>query len=111
MKAFKHPNKLLSHLDASAVANLIETASDVAMIVDQTGIIRDMAFGNEECLHGLEGAHRSIGRPWIDTLTAESRSKAEKILSDAASGRAREEKRERCELERIRPGALRAPGG
>jgi hypothetical protein len=32
-------------------------------------------------------------------------------FGDGRSGRAREEKMERCELERIRPGALRAPGG
>jgi len=87
VKAFKHSNTLLSHLDASAVATLIETASDVAMIVDQTGIIRDMAFTNDDCAQGLEGPQRSVGRPWLDMLTVESRNKAEKILSDAASGR------------------------
>ncbi len=86
MKAFKAPKKLLAHLDVTAVATLIATAADVAMIIDQTGIIRDMAFNNDEFAQGLEGANKWLGHPWADIVASESRNKVEKILSQAASG-------------------------
>ena len=56
MQAFKAPKKFLAHLDANAVATIIAAAADVTMIIDQTGIIRDMAFNNDEFAQGLDGA-------------------------------------------------------
>jgi transcriptional regulator PpsR len=86
VKAFKAPKKFLTHLDANAVATIIAAAADVAMIIDQTGIIRDMAFNNDEFAQGLEGPRKWLGHPWVDTVTQESRAKVEKILDEAASG-------------------------
>ena len=88
MQAFKAPKKFLAQLDANAVATIIAAAADVAMIVDQTGVIRDMAFNNDELAHSLEGAGKWLGRPWVDTVAQDSRSKVEKILSEVTLGTA-----------------------
>lgn len=86
MKAFKAPKKFLANLDASTVATIIAAAADVALIVDHEGIIRDMAFNNEELVQDLDSARRWPGRSWAETVTPESRGKVETILREAASG-------------------------
>ncbi|CAN5846518.1 transcriptional regulator PpsR [soil metagenome] len=88
MKAFKAPKKFLADLDANTVATLIAAAADVTMIVDQTGVIRDMAFNSDEFAQGLEGPRKWLGHPWADTVTTESRNKVQKILSEVAAGAA-----------------------
>lgn len=86
MQAFKAPKKFLAQLDANAVATIIAAAADVTMIIDLAGIIRDMAFNNDAFARDLEGSRKWLGRPWVDTVTQESRSKVEKILSEVTSG-------------------------
>lgn len=86
MKAFKAPKKFLAQLDANAVATIVAAAADVTLIIDRTGIIRDMAFNNDDFALGLGGQQRWLGQPWADTVTQESRAKVEKILNDVASG-------------------------
>ena len=48
MKSFDEPSLSLGDLDAEAAGRLIAASSDVALIVDGEGIIRDLAFGNDE---------------------------------------------------------------
>jgi transcriptional regulator PpsR len=86
VKAFKAPKKFLTHLDANVVATIIAAAADVVMIIDQTGTIRDMAVNDDEFAQGLEKPRKWLGHPWVDTVTQESRSKVEKILSEVAAG-------------------------
>lgn len=86
MQAFKAPKKFLADLDANAVATIIAAAADVTMIVDSSGVIRDVAFNTDEFAQGLEGTRKWLGRPWADTVAQESRAKVEKILSEVASG-------------------------
>jgi transcriptional regulator PpsR len=88
VQAFKAPKKFLADLDANAVATIVAAAADVTMIVDQTGVIRDVAFNTDEFAQGLEGSRKWPGQPWTDTVTQESRAKVEKILSEVASGAA-----------------------
>ncbi len=76
------PSKLtLSGLNGDDAATLITAASDVALIVDSEGIIRDVAFGSDEL--SREGYAKWLGQPWVDTVTAESRPKVEALLRDA----------------------------
>ena len=53
------------------------------MIVDSTGVIRDLAFGTDE----LSAAWHAkwLGRPWSETVTVESRPKIEAMLRDASA--------------------------
>jgi len=82
-KQFEAPGKTLGGLDAETAAAVISAASDIALILDRDGVIRDVAFGSDELVREEYG--KWLGQPWTDTVTAESRSKVEAMLRDAAS--------------------------
>ncbi len=79
---FDSPELFLAGLDAQTAASLISAAADVALILDEHGVIQDMAFGNDELRHGH---HDWLGKPWLQTVTIESRPKVEEMLSEAVS--------------------------
>jgi transcriptional regulator PpsR len=86
---FSTPELFLSDLDADAAATLISAAADVVLIVDNMGVIRDLALGNDELL--THGCHDWLGKSWAQTVALESQPKVEAMLRDAAAGgRARE---------------------
>ncbi|MGN7125879.1 transcriptional regulator PpsR [Methylorubrum thiocyanatum] len=71
-------------LDGEAAGLLIAATSDLSLVVDDHGIIRDTAAGQADLDgHGIESW---LGRPWIDTVTVESRPKIDALLRDAAPG-------------------------
>lgn len=80
---FRTPKRTLGDLDADVAAKLIAAAADIALVVDAKGIIRDIAFGNDEL--AKEGYDKWVGQPWIDTVTIESRPKIQELLEDSAS--------------------------
>ncbi|HSC64525.1 MAG TPA: transcriptional regulator PpsR [Caldimonas sp.] len=81
MREFASPSRSLGALDADVVGRLIAAASDVALIVDEKGVIRDLAFGSEDLLR--EGYYDWLGKPWADTVTVESRPKVDGLLRDS----------------------------
>ncbi len=85
MKAFRAPKRSLGNLDAEAAATLIAASSDIALVIDDAGVIRDVAFNSEDLAHDLEAAGQWVGKPWIDTVTVESRAKVESLLKEATS--------------------------
>lgn len=84
MKAFKTPSESLGDLTADAAATLIATASDVALVVDDRGVIHDSSFQQTELAAELEGYGSLLGRPWADTVADESQSKVDAMLREAA---------------------------
>ncbi len=84
---FRAPKRTLGDLSAETAAKLIAAASDIALIVDAKGVIRDVAFGSDEL--AKEGYENWVGRPWVETVTVESRPKIEELLSEAASAKAK----------------------
>ena len=80
---FESPELFLAGLDAQTAASLISAAADVALILDEHGVIQDMAFGNDELKR--HGHQHWLGKPWLDTVTIESRPKVEEMLSEATS--------------------------
>ena len=80
---FESPELFLAGLDARTTASLISAAADVALILDEHGVIRDMAFGSDELQQ--HGYHDWLGKSWLDTVTVESRPKVEEMLSEATS--------------------------
>lgn len=86
MKHFIAPSQSLGLIDAQTAATLIAAASDVALVIDRHGIIRDMALNGEDLSTDLSDAGSWIGRPWIDTVTVESRPKIEALLKEAVAG-------------------------
>ncbi len=80
---FRTPKRTLGDLDAEIAAKLIAAAADIALVVDPKGVIRDVACGNDEL--AKEGFEKWVGRPWVDTVTTESRQKIEELLADNAA--------------------------
>lgn len=81
---FRAPKRTLGDLDAELASKLISAASDIAVVVDAKGIVRDIAFGNEDL--SREGYGTWIGQRWVDTVTSETREKIEELLKEATSG-------------------------
>jgi transcriptional regulator PpsR len=84
MAATREPLKdSLGALDAVDSSKLIAAVADVALVLDSKGLIRDVAFGND--ISSLDAVEGWRGRPWIDTVTVESRPKVTQMLRDAAA--------------------------
>ena len=79
---FDSPEMFLAGLDAQTTASLISAAADVALILDENGVIQDVAFSNNELKYGH---HDWLGKPWLETVTVESRTKVEEMLSESFS--------------------------
>ncbi len=82
---FKWPRDSIGDLDAEAAARVMAASSDVAMVIDRDGIIRDIAVSSSDVL--LDGFNDVVSRRWVDTVTPESRRKVEEMLHDAANSR------------------------
>ena len=84
---FASPNLFFGDLDADATATLIAAAADVVLIVDEAGVIRDLAVGNDELLS--HGYHEWVGQPWAQSVTVESKPKVEAMLRDVGTAAGR----------------------
>jgi transcriptional regulator PpsR len=76
------PKSSLGALNPWDAAKLIAAAADITLILDSNGLIRDAAFSSD-LLTG-DDCGQWIGRPWIDTVTSESRPKVEDLLREAS---------------------------
>jgi len=72
----------LKSLSDETAAHLAANAADLALIIDDRGIIRDAAFSGEDIAD--QDPDEWIGRAWIDTVTVESRPKIETLIGEAA---------------------------
>jgi transcriptional regulator PpsR len=84
MKPLAAPEQSLGTLDAKTAAQLISASSDLVLIVDDKGVIRDLSISSEELSDA--GTSAWLGRPWIETVTVESRPKVEALLRAAVGG-------------------------
>ena len=82
-RGFRRPAESLAGVDSTGAARAIETASDIALVLDADGIVRDLAFGSDEL--SREGFEDWVGKPWAETVTVESRPKIEALLRQASS--------------------------
>ena len=58
----------------------VSLASDIALVLDDGGVIRNVVQGSDEPL--TQAAHQWIGRSWADTVTQETRGKVELLLQE-----------------------------
>ena len=79
---FRDSSKWLGKLDPAEAGALITNAADVALVMDKDGVIRDVAFSVDDLAR--EGYDQWLGRPWIDTVTIESRAKVRELLAGTA---------------------------
>jgi transcriptional regulator PpsR len=85
---FRKPAETLGSFDPDTAAQVAVAAGDITFILDREGVIRDVAMGDPDMAQ--EGFGDWIDRPWIDTVTSDSRPKVEEMLRDAgAKGKAR----------------------
>lgn len=84
MHSFQSSRTALGALEAETAARIVLAAADVALILDNDGVIRDLAFGRET--QSTDRHPPWVGQHWIDTVTIESRPKVEQILREAGEG-------------------------
>jgi transcriptional regulator PpsR len=83
MRPFSEPEQSFGALSAKTTGTLLSVASDISLVVDAQGVIRDVAAGNEDLAR--ETFSEWLGLLWIDTVTIESRAKVESLLREAGS--------------------------
>ena len=83
MKQFSGVGKWLKDLDTDKVGLLLAVASDVTLMLSDArqGIIKDVSIGSEEI--PVELTETWLGKPWIETVALDSRTKVEALLRDA----------------------------
>jgi len=81
MARSKDAKNTLGELDAKAVTRLVGAASDIALVLDDEGTIIEVLTQRDEL--GARGNREWLGRPWVQTVTIESRQKVEALLRDA----------------------------
>jgi transcriptional regulator PpsR len=85
VKAFKAPKTALGNIDAESAAAMIAAAADIALILDADGVIRDVSIADEDLMSDLAGHANWLGKPWVDTVHDDSRSKVEMLIAAAFS--------------------------
>jgi transcriptional regulator PpsR len=85
VQVFKSPKESLGDLGAQSIAKLIAAATDVAVVVDAQGFIRDVAFNKEELSLELDGHGRWLGSKLQEIVTPETSAKVGELLRDAAA--------------------------
>ncbi|MFN7752206.1 MAG: transcriptional regulator PpsR [Pseudomonadota bacterium] len=81
-RQFRSPSRSLAEVDAESASRLLAATGDVTLVIDAGGVIRDLAIGSDSLpAESLDGW---IGKPWLDTVTVESRRKIEDLLRDAS---------------------------
>jgi transcriptional regulator PpsR len=80
---FRFPRDSVGDLDAEMAATLIAAMSDIALVVDTDGVIRDLAFGSDDW--SVEWYGKWLGLPWVDTVTGETRQKIEALVEEATT--------------------------
>ncbi|MEO0999979.1 MAG: PAS domain-containing protein, partial [Pseudomonadota bacterium] len=82
---FSEPERF-SDLDAYAIGTMIATASDVAFVVTEDGVIQDLSVGGDSV--DLASLRQWRGATLGDLITEESRPKLTELLSGAVRGEA-----------------------
>lgn len=81
--SFRDPTDSLQGLEPEAAARLLSAGNDVTLVIDRSGVIRDVAVGSAEL--GEDPFASWIDMPFIDTVSPDSRSKVAEMLRDVAS--------------------------
>lgn len=82
---FRRPKTALDGLTAETTAGVVAAASDIALVLDGDGVIRDLSVSSSDL--AKNGIGDWMDRPWIETVTNESRHKILEMLADATAGK------------------------
>ncbi len=81
LQLFENATESLGGVDAKTVSSLISSSSDIAVVLDRTGVVLDVSVATAE-LAALN-VTSWIGRLWRDCVTIESRIKVDELIADA----------------------------
>jgi transcriptional regulator PpsR len=73
----------LSNLAPELAEMLVSVAGDIALVLDEGGVIQSVALGGVEPMSAAAGDW--VGRPWSETVTSDTRKKVEELLRDVAA--------------------------
>jgi transcriptional regulator PpsR len=73
----------LDTLDPGAAAALLTLASDVVLVLHRRGTIESVAFGTPES--AIDGHEEWVGRHFADVVSADTRTKAESLLTEVGT--------------------------
>ncbi len=73
----------LSEVTSPAMSSILTAASDIALVLDRAGVIRDITLGPSD--QPLDESRAWVGHDWIDTVTPESRTKITDMLAEVAA--------------------------
>lgn len=80
---FEAPELHFSDLSADVLAGVVAAATDLALVVDRQGVIRDVSLGAGQAVE-LAELRQWVGRRWVETVTIENRGKVTAMLASAA---------------------------
>ncbi|MFK8051664.1 MAG: transcriptional regulator PpsR [Woeseiaceae bacterium] len=81
MIPFKTTQGALQELSHDSIATLIGASHDITLLMNREGVIIDIAYGGDRPLDRV--ADDWVGKPWVETVTDESRTKINRLLEDA----------------------------
>lgn len=70
---------VLSQLAPQLASTIASIASDIALVIDADGVIRNVAVGASSL---TPSPAEWVGKPWTDTVTGETRKKIEQLLQE-----------------------------
>lgn len=73
---------VLSGLAPELASAFVSLASDIALVIDADGVIRNVAVND---LGPSQSARQWVGRPWVETVTGDTRKKVELLLQEVGS--------------------------
>lgn len=87
MNNFKAPENL-GTINGQTAASLLGAAADIALVIDKRGVIRDISVSSDEL--ASKNTQRWIGKKWFDTVSIDSQSKVDELLSIEGEGVSRQ---------------------
>lgn len=72
----------LSALAPELASAFVSLSSDVALVIDAEGVIRNVAVGDAG---PAQSARHWLGQHWVDTVTGDTRKKVESLLQEAGT--------------------------
>ena len=76
---FLSPDALLGEMGPAQFSQLVAASSDIALVVDAEGVVRDVSIGDADLAERVGQAW--IGRPLGETVTVDSRNKVRVLLA------------------------------
>ena len=73
----------LGEVDGQSMTSILSAASDIALVLDEAGVIRDITLGQTD--QPIDESKSWLGVGWVDTVTVESRTKIEEMLKEAVA--------------------------